>query len=231
MPKVRYDDWYLDDSCEKFIKEIEFVYDTYINNIKDIYNTPEIEADNYTAYLEQNSQELEALDADSAIIEIQSKAFERYYFVMNMKYRNLAIYIDLIYQMLEQFIISICKFQQTYHSYDSEVNSLNCRSLHTCNTIFKKYGFDFESKIEYSKINELRLLQNVLKHSEGESQDELKLLRPDYFNPPNKIISLYKNTIIDATLNISDKDLHEYVIAIKKFLKVFPDKLVHGYNC
>ena len=42
---------------------------------------------------------------------------------------------------------------------------------------------------------------------------------------------MYRNTIIDATLNISDEDLKDYVDAIKEFLKLFTDKLIHEYSC
>jgi len=228
--KVRYDEWYFYDNCEKFIKEIDFVYNSYINNIKDIYDTPLNESEKYINWLEQNPHELESLSLEDAMLEIQGKGQERYYCVMNMKYRNLAMYINLIYQMLEQFIISICIFQQKYHSYDNYINSLKLRDLHKCNLMFKKYNFDFELLTEYKKINELRLLQNVLKHSAGESKDELILIRPDYFVKKKSVFNIYNNTIIEPTLNITDEDFKEYVIAIKKFLRKIPDKLEYNYN-
>lgn len=232
MSKTRCDEWYLGDNCKKFVREIEFVYDTYVNNIKDMYDTPDYEAEKYKDYLEKNPQELESSSIDSAMEEILIKSNERYDFVLNMKYRFLAIFIDLIYQMLEQFIISICKFQQDYHSYDPKINNLQFQNLHQCAiTIFSEYDFNFETKKEYAKINELRLLQNVLKHSEGKSKEELAKKRPEYFVNKNYALTIYKNTIIDATLNISNDDLKEYVIAIKEFLKIFPDKLIHEYNC
>ena len=228
--KARNDEWYFYDNCEKFVKEIDFVYNSYMNNIKNIYDTPSNEASKYVKYLEQNSQELESLYPDDAELEIQVKGQERYYCVMSMKYRNLAMYINLIYQMLEQFIISICVFQQKYHSYDNYINSLKLRDLHRCNLMFKKYNFDFELLTEYKKINELRLLQNVLKHSDGESKDELILIRPDYFVKKKSVLNIYNNTIIEPTLNITDEDFKEYVIAIKKFLRIIPDKLEYKYN-
>ena len=109
MHKKRYDEWYFYDSIPKFINEIDFTYNTYINNIRNIFDNPEEEANKYIDYLGKNPKELNSLYPDDAMLEIQSKGQERYYFVMNMKYRNLAIYIDLIYQMLEQFFISFCK--------------------------------------------------------------------------------------------------------------------------
>ena len=231
MPKKISDEWYFYDSIDKFINEIDFTYNTYINCIKNIFDTPEIEANKYIDYLKNNQQEFDSFYPDDVEIELKSKGQERYYFVVNMKYRNLAIYIDLIYQMLEQFLISFCKFQQKFHSSDNEIKKENYRTLEQCASSFKKYfNLDIKQFYEYDKINELRLLQNVLKHSEGESKDKLINIRPDYFIDNKNVFTLYKNTIIDSTLNITDDNLKEYVDSIKIFLKQFPSKITHIYN-
>lgn len=228
--KEKYDEWYFYDSCRKFISEIEFVYNSYENNIKDIYDSPSNEAYKYVDYLEHNLQELESLYPDDVELEIQGKGQERYYFVLNMKYRSLAMYINLIYQMLEQFLMGICKFQQEYHTRDPYIKNLPLDSFNQCIKMFDEYNFEIKKLNIYDKIDELRLLQNVLKHSEGESKEKLIKKRPDLFIKKDSIFSMYKNTIIDATLNISEDDLKDYVCAIKEFLYLFPDKLIHKYN-
>lgn len=230
MHKKRYDEWYFYDSIPKFINEIDFTYNTYINNIRNIFDNPEEEANKYIDYLGKNPKELNSLYPDDAMLEIQSKGQERYYFVMNMKYRNLAIYIDLIYQMLEQFFISFCKFQQKYHSNDNIIKGKTFRRLDHCSDIFKDcFNLDIKQFDCYCKIKELRLLQNVLKHSDGESKDKLLNIRPDYFIEKKSVFTIYKNTIIDPTLNITDDDLKEYVESIKTFLNQFPEKIIHEY--
>ena len=229
--KVRYDEWYFYDNCEKFIKEIDFVYNSYMNNIKDIYDTPLNESEKYINWLEQNPDELESLSLEDAMLEIQGKGQERYYFVLNMKYRHLAMYINLIYQMLEQFIMAICRFQQEIHTGDAYIKKLPLENFNNCTKMFEEYNFEIKNMDIYNKVDELRLLQNVLKHAEGISKKELKKKRPDYFITKKSVFAIYKNTIIDATLNISDEDLKDYVDAIKEFLKSFPEKLIHEYNC
>lgn len=230
MSKKRYDEWYFYDSISKFIDEIDFTYNTYINNIKNIFDTPENEAQKYITYLQTNQQKLYSLSLEDVELEIQSKGQERYYFVMNMKYRHLAIFIDLVYQMLEQFFISFCKFQQKYHSYDENIKNEKFKRLDQCASAFKKYfNLDIKQFKHYNKINELRLLQNVLKHSDGESKDKLLNIRPDYFTENKSVFTLYKNTIINPTLNITDNDLKEYIYSIEEFLKQFPDKIIHEY--
>lgn len=230
MSKKRYDEWYFYDSISKFIDEIDFTYNTYINNIKNIFDTPENEAQKYITYLQTNQQKLYSLSPEDVELEIQSKGQERYYFVMNMKYRHLAIFIDLVYQMLEQFFISFCKFQQKYHSYDENIKNEKFKRLDQCASAFKKYfNLDIKQFKHYNKINELRLLQNVLKHSDGESKNKLLNIRPDYFTENKSVFTLYKNTIINPTLNITDNDLKEYIYSIEEFLKQFPDKIIHEY--
>lgn len=230
MVKKRYDEWYFYDNIDKFISEIDFTYKTYINNIKNIFDTPKNEADKYVIYLQENPQELDSLYPDDAELEIQSKGQTRYYFVMNMKYRNLAIYINLIYQMLEQFLISFFQFQQRFNLNDKDIKKETFRSLDQCANLLKKYfNLDIKQFDNYNKINELRLLQNVLKHSEGESKEQLLKIRPDYFIENNNVFTIYNNTIIDSTLNITDEDLKEYIDSIKNFLKEFPDKIIHEY--
>lgn len=230
MVKKRYDEWYFYDNIDKFISEIDFTYKTYINNIKNIFDTPKNEADKYVIYLQENPQELDSLYPDDAELEIQSKGQTRYYFVMNMKYRNLAIYINLIYQMLEQFLISFFQFQQKFNLNDKDIKKETFRNLDQCANLLKKYfNLDIKQFDNYNKINELRLLQNVLKHSEGESKEQLLKIRPDYFIENNNVFTIYNNTIIDSTLNITDEDLKEYIDSIKNFLKEFPDKIIHEY--
>lgn len=230
MVKKRYDEWCFYDSINKFINEIDFTYKTYVNNIKNIFDTPKNEADKYMVYLQENPQILDSLYPDDAELEIYSKGQMRYYFVMNMKYRNLAIYIDLIYQMLEQFLTSFFKYQQKFHSNDKDIKREDFRNIGKCVNLLKKYfNLDITQFDKYNKINELRLLQNVLKHSEGESKEQLLKIRPDYFFENNSVFSIYNNTIIDSTLNITDEDLKEYIDSIKNFLKEFPEKIIHEY--
>jgi hypothetical protein len=47
MSNKRYETWYFYDYCEKFIKELDFVYDTYVKYIKNIFESPNIEAEKY----------------------------------------------------------------------------------------------------------------------------------------------------------------------------------------
>lgn len=71
----------------------------------------------------------------------------------------------------------------------------------------------------------------VLKHGEGKSMKDLKIIRPDCFEKDT--LDFYGNTIIDDTLNLNNDDLYEYVNSIKIFLGQFPkfnERIIHKYE-
>ncbi len=181
----------------------------------------------YEEYLNEHLEEVETHDITDIPINIQSMCYHRYFLIKNMKYRYLAIHISLIYQMFEQFILSLSKHQQKFISYDIEINNLELKNIHDGIKMLKKYNLDIKKMPEYQKINELRLLNNVIKHGDGDSKKKLERIRPDIF--ANSGIYVYNNTIIDDTLDISKNDLNIYIESIKKLLHHFPDKIVHEY--
>ncbi len=227
MQKKRYDEWYFYDNCDKFLNEIDFVYNTYINNIENIFDVPEKEAKKYEEYLNTHLEKINASDVTDIPSQIESMCCQKYFLVKNMRYRHLATYVSMIYQMFEQFILSLAKHQQRFISYDSKINNLKLEYLCDGIKMLQEYNFDIEILPEYKKIVELRLLFNVIKHGDGKSKKKLEKIRPDYFI--NKYLDMYNNTIIDDSLNISKADLSIYINAIKKILHQFPDKIIHEY--
>ena len=133
----------------------------------------------------------------------------------------------MVYQMFEQFILSLAKHQQKFISYDSKINSLKLEFLRDGIKMLKEYNFDITTLLGYEKINELRLLNNVIKHGDGGAKKSLEKIRPDFFI--NNSLDMYDNTIIDDTLNLSKDDLDMYINVIKSLLNQFPDKIIHEY--
>lgn len=228
MNNKRYDEWYFYDECDKFLKELNFVYKTYTNNIENIFKDPDVEANEYEQYLYQNLGEVSVYDEQSIPSEIQSMCYHRYILIKNIKYRYLATHINLIYQMFEQFLLSISKRQQKFISHDRIIKELKLENLTDCVEMMKKYDFDISLFDEYNKINELKFLYNVIKHGDGKSKRKLEKIRPDIFSKND--LDIYNNTIIDDTLNISKTDLISYINSINNILKKFPDKIVHEFS-
>lgn len=129
-----------------------------------------------------------------------------------IKYRTLLNNISLIYEMFEQFLISVL------------IEKLNLKKgmyFKTAKEKFKEYGFNIEKSNYWNKIYELQKLVNVIKHADGNSKDELQKIRKDFFTPEKSMI---KNSINDMTLNVEECDLEDYCINIMKFIDDMPNK-------
>lgn len=130
--------------------------------------------------------------------------------LLEIDYRMLLMYLCMISQMFEQFLIDII------------VRNLNLeKGIRFTDVIkkFQEYGFVFEEISSWEKIVELRLLVNVIKHADGQSKDKLQKIREDYFYDKNKMIN---NAINDMKLNIRAKDFFEYATAIVNFINDMP---------
>lgn len=79
-----------------------------------------------------------------------------------------------------------------------------------------------------AQIKELRVLVNVIKHSEGDSEQKLRKMRPDYFEHDTGIgkydlLSLYHSSLLEATLQIENKDFIDYYNALVTFWYELPE--------
>ena len=82
----------------------------------------------------------------------------------------------------------------------------------------------------WEKINELRLLVNVLKHAEGNLELKLRELRPDYFihdiyGEKYDLMSMYHVSLLEATLQIKEEDFIKYYDALVAFWKELPERM------
>lgn len=232
MLKVRYDEIYIYNEISNFIEEIDYVYDVYKSKIKNIFDSPENEAKKYGIYLNENTSSLNSHSPDECLMEIESKMQQRYFQVKNMKYRNLINYINLTYKMYDQFLIAFVKQKIDFIITDKKLlKGINVNKIDYKN-FFLQFDFDITKLDGYYKIDEMRELQNVFKHGYGRAMNNLKKLRPDFFEESEEMSSLnmFNNTIIDDTLNIKECDYEEYINAIKKVLRQFPSKLKHKYE-
>lgn len=73
---------------------------------------------------------------------------------------------------------------------------------------------------------ELRLIANVIKHGQGQSFNKLKLRKPE-------IIKSFHGFLSDADVEITSKDLNQYIFTMKEFWQDFFSKDLKnqwGYN-
>lgn len=96
--------------------------------------------------------------------------------------------------------------------------------------VFESHGKPFETLDCWKKIKELRALVNVIKHSEGRSEKELRKMRPDYFvyitdTGKYDLLSLYHSTLLEETLQIKDLDFIDYYSALVQFWNELPERM------
>ncbi|HDT8036772.1 TPA: hypothetical protein RD636_002582, partial [Enterococcus faecalis] len=84
------------------------------------------------------------------------------------------------------------------------------------------------------KINELRLLVNVIKHGEGDSAKKLRKKRPDFFKfeteeeltKYNDRMEIWNSILLEnAALNVDDSEFYLYFNAINNFWDSMPTRL------
>ena len=228
----RVEDWYIYCEYDNFLREINFLYDEYINKIATLYKTPEEEANKYEKYLEENPSEYSYItNVEDVLPEIQNLTFQRYLSVKNIKYRYLCMNIVALYQMLEQFFSSIIKTRISM-SMDETLKKKSAESkfyIVDIKFFFNEFNYDIESNKYYKEINELRLIENVIKHGDGTSANKLKAINDKYFKKV-KMSYPYNDTIINDNLNIDEKDFERFYIAINKFIKEMPKHFIHKYK-
>lgn len=83
----------------------------------------------------------------------------------------------------------------------------------------------------WTKIKELRLLVNVIKHAEGNSADRLRKIRPDYFEWDRRFgyeydkLKFHKTTLLEETLNITNQDFDSYNKILVSFWDELPERM------
>lgn len=226
------EEWYIYNEYDNFLKEINFLYSEYIKKIEHLYKSPDEEAELYRDYLFENPEEYSYIDdIEDVPSEIERLAFDRYLLVRNIKYRYLCSNIIMLYQMLEQFLSSLvrCKISRTMDKkIANEYNNKNIY-LNLIIDFYKQYQYDIKENSHYSKIDELRLLENVIKHSSGKSEKDLRKINNKYFK---KIPTSYPydDTIINDNLNIDKEDFKSFVDAINGFILEMPKYLKYYYD-
>ncbi len=249
MNQKQIDEWHLYNSCENLINSILFVKEAYCEEVRDIFAAPENEANLYCEELMKNAN-TEVTEPD----DIRALCFRKYCLIENIQYQLRLSFICLIYQMFEQFLIAVTKRQlgmavdrysnwhdENHKSYVNEqlekLEKPN-NQLKTVRAIFKDYGFDFEKNSQYSQVEELGLLVNIIKHTQGPSSQQLKQRRPHIFKKSTlataddsgvdlitDLVEIYDTSLLVPVLDIDDSDFSSYVDVLTSFLSSIPKKL------
>lgn len=230
---------YLDNRIRKMLKEpFETFAKTYDERIIPIFSSLEEESqtiadEKYDALGRYFNPERDD-PADYAEMAWEA-GLEHYESMSLMQYNMRLMWISTLYQFWEQQVRKFVfeEVTRTHKFIDKKGNDVDfagfcTRGIDDIKDEFNEFGQDLEKLKSWPKIEELRLLANVIKHGEGWSATKLKQLRPDYFDAgiiSADLLDLYKTTLGERVLNIDDREYKIYCDAIIQFWDELPDVL------
>lgn len=228
---------YLDNRIRKTLKEpYETFAKTYVERVIPIFSSLEEESQ---AIADEKYEDLERYfnpesDDPADYVEMAWEAgLEHYESMSLMQYNMRLMWISTLYQFWEQQVRKFVfeEVTRTHKFIDKKGNDVDfagfcTRGIDDIKEEFNEFGQDLEKLISWSKIEELRLLANVIKHGGGWSATKLKELRPDYFDAgviSTDLLDLYKTTLGERVLNIDDSEYEIYCDAIIQFWDELPE--------
>lgn len=219
---------------QKYIRDLTFLKTMFLERIQPIFANAEAEAEAYQkelwdSIMNRPCNEDSYADPEDYVDYAQDEGTERYEMLHLMHYRNIGMWISCLCQVWEQQLYSF-----VMNEAEREGIKYNPAVIHRgfafTKEVFDRHQQPFEKMESWEKIKELRLLVNVIKHSEGDSEQKLRKLRPDFFTnnvseTEYDLISLYHTTLNEPTLMIQEKDFVDYFDALVRFWKDLPERM------
>lgn len=220
---------------QKYINDLSLIKNMFIERIQPIFSNAEQEATNFKNELwESIMQQLansddETIDPADYVDFVEEQSFEHYEMLSLMRYRNISMWICCLCQVWEQQLYSFVLHEAISEGINYDDSDLK-RGFIFSKEIFEWHQQPFENLISWPKIKELRLLVNVIKHAEGDSEKKLRKLRPDYFHQQigstdYDLMEMYHTTLLEATLFIQESDFIDYFNSLVQFWNELPERM------
>lgn len=215
-------------------KDLSYIRDLYFEKMEPVFASAEVEAEAFSEQLWDNAMSAPCYGEDcepdfEGIAEAcQEAGVERYEILSLMRYRNLGMWLSCMCQVWEQQIIRFIKREVENDHLIELKKEVDFNEAKEC---FKLHNFDIEKMKCWNQIKELRLLVNVIKHAEGNSADRLRKIRPDYFEWEERFgfdddkLKFHKTTLLEETLNITNKDFDMYYNVLVSFWGELPERM------
>ncbi|KAA8786725.1 hypothetical protein EC604_23130 [Paenibacillus amylolyticus] len=122
-----------------------------------------------------------------------------------------------LYQVWEQQVRELSFEEITRHHHFVDKKGMKLEFKNFCTTfgeiknLFLNSDWQPTSVTSWDTINELQLVQNVIKHGDGAAADQLKSIQPGYFKEVNGtlIMDLYNSTLNEIALSIPNTAIVE----------------------
>jgi hypothetical protein len=211
-------------------KELSLATD-YYNRTKNQFDNIEKEVDDYVNSLYDNYPGTEDTDPASVAEWAQKQGEIMYYTLSTMKSNHRLMTIVMLCNTWEQQLAKfIIQELQDCIEFEKRVLGFNLFKK-----IFKLHSIDIEKLESWKKIKELRLLTNTIKHAEGTSAENLRKIRPDFFEHDfitgEDTLILYGAVLMNAnSLIVKENDLKDYTDSTMKFWDEMPERASSDIN-
>ena len=229
---------YLYNNQRKIFKnDITNIKDLFFERIFPVFSNAEQEATEYQETLWNNLMEQPCCSEDGYPIDpadfvdsIQEEGFNRYEILRLMHYRTITMWLACMCQVWEQQLYTFVIQEARNSGIEYSASDIK-KGFSFCKDAFEYHNQSFESMTCWKKIKELRLLVNVIKHAEGDSEIQLRKIRPDFFTYDSgagdiDLLQLYKSTLLEPTMQVSEQDFNEYYNALITFWDELPERMI-----
>lgn len=220
---------YVNDATRRKLKsQIQSFGEIYFQKLLPVFNNIEDEADNlenefYDDFMHQPAHD-EYIDPSAIAEQSLNIGIEHYSYLRMGKYNLIASWHAMLYQLWEQQSRSFL-FREMSHIHKIEFQSF-CTNLAEIKRNYKFHNVRLEQFTCWTRIKELCLLCNVIKHGDGDSAKKLRKIKPEMFKQEAEVdyMDAYRTTLMEETLNITDITLNNYREALLSFWDEIPER-------
>jgi len=213
---------------EDYKLTVQSLHDIFIQKLYPAFKNIEQDSEAFTEKYYNKLCELPGDDPFdmSVAAEIAEGKGVLYYMELRLvKYEFIAMSIVSLYHLWEQQLRKFL-FDEISHNENIDFTTFCDNGYKKIVKILRQFNIYIESFTSFPILNELRLLNNTVKHGDGGSARELKKIKPEIFRKSGLGITfelpLY-STLLEENLVISDNDFSRYSDTICKWWDEFPE--------
>lgn len=220
---------YIPEITRRYLKsEIQPFTEIYFQKLLPVFKNIESEADKlanefYDNFMNQPAHD-EYIDPSSIAEQALNIGIEHYSYLKLGQYNLTASWHATLYQLWEQQS-RLFLFREMSHVDKIKFDTF-CTNLSEIKKNYKLYNVEIEQFSCWTRIKELCLLCNVIKHGDGDSAKKLRKIKPDMFKQEGEVdyMGAYKTTLLQETLNITEITLNNYREALLFFWDEIPER-------
>jgi hypothetical protein len=186
--------------------------------------------DFYDTFMKQPAND-DSIDPSSIADQATDLGIENYFFLSMGKYNLTATWHATLYQLWEQQV-RLFLFREISHVKVLQFQSF-CTTIAEIKETFACHNVNVHALASWPKVDELRLLCNVIKHGDGDSAKKLRKVNPAIFKKEATLLGeerhidsmdTYRTTLLNETLALDQISLAKYKEALLSFWDELPER-------